>query len=189
MRLTEKEQLPAAKMKGETTMLKPKINLLKWAMMAIVAVNLLGFAVEHAALAAEAEDTPAVHEKTVQMIPADLQKYYEGYWYFSKVGANPYANWTPPAPPWQFCFNTFYQGNSWQTSALAEYKKLVDQYAKAGLAKPDLIVSDSNTNVDVQLRNSTIWSGRVATSSSAFPLRRRLSARRYTTRTRRAFCL
>jgi ribose transport system substrate-binding protein len=97
-----------------------------------------------------AADDPE-HERALQKIPQDQHKYYDGYWYFATIGENPYQNWTPPKGPVQFCYNDSYQGNNWRAAALAEYQKLVAQYAKAGLAKPDLIVTNSNNNIDVQL--------------------------------------
>jgi ribose transport system substrate-binding protein len=91
------------------------------------------------------------HEAALQPIPKDQHKYYDGYWYFATVGANPYQNWTPPKGPVKFCYNDSYQGNNWRAAALAEYQKLVAQYAKSGVAKPGLIVTNSNNNIDVQL--------------------------------------
>lgn len=91
------------------------------------------------------------HARALQSVPPDLQKYYDGYWYFATVGADPYQDWTPPKGPAQFCYNDSYQGNNWRAAALAEYQKLVKEYAKDGRAKPDLIVTNSNNNINVQL--------------------------------------
>ncbi len=100
---------------------------------------------------APAAESAQEHARAMQMVPESLHRYYDGYWYFSQVAADPYKDWTPPKGPWQFCYNDSYQGNNWRAAALAEAQKLVAQYAKAGLAKPDLIVTNSNNNIDVQL--------------------------------------
>lgn len=100
---------------------------------------------------ADSAGTDTDHKKALEALPEQIRPYYDGFWYFTPLGPNAYANWQPPKAPWQFCYNDSYQGNGWRAAALEEYKKLVDQYAKAGLAKPDLIVTNSNNNIDVQL--------------------------------------
>src|ERR1039457_3334972 len=74
-------------------------------------------------------------EVGLSSLPASVQQYYKGYQYFSKLLPNPYASWKAPSPPWKFCYNDSYQGNSWRQDSLAEIEKLVAQYQKAGLAK------------------------------------------------------
>jgi ribose transport system substrate-binding protein len=94
-------------------------------------------------------------------VPKAVRKYYGGFWYFAKIMGNPYVNWTPPKPPWQFCYNESYLGNAWRQESLAEYEKLVKEYKRAGLAKGNLIVTNSDNNIDVQLSqlNSLVREG------------------------------
>jgi ribose transport system substrate-binding protein len=123
---------------------------MRWAMAVLaVAAALWGGLVQTPAQAQTGTD--AEHQQGLQMVPEAARQYYDGYWYFSKVGKNPYENWQPKKAPWQFCYNDSYQGNSWRAAALAEYQKLVAQYADAGLAKKDLIVTNSDNNINVQL--------------------------------------
>src|SRR5689334_6528790 len=108
------------------------------AVAALAAVLLAGGGVPPCALAASADTSS--HAAALQNVPQALHKYYDGYWYFSTVADNPYQDWTPPKGKVQFCYNDSYQGNDWRAAALTEYKKLVAEYAKAGLANPNLIV-------------------------------------------------
>lgn len=84
-------------------------------------------------------------------IPKSHRAYYQGSKYFAKLAANPYKAWTPPKPPWKFCYNDSYQGNSWRADAVNEIKKLVGAYEKAGMATGGLTVTNSNLNSSVQL--------------------------------------
>ena len=97
----------------------------------------------------------AEHAKALEQVPESVRQYYVGYWLFAALHPTPYANWTPPRPPWQFCYNDSYQGNSWRQAALQEYRKLVAELAGHGLAKPELIVSNSNNDINVQLAQLT----------------------------------
>lgn len=85
------------------------------------------------------------------VLPASVQGQYKGYTNYFKVYPNPYASYTPPKPPWKFCYNDSYQGNSWRKGALAETQKLVAQFQKAGLAKGGLTVTNSNNDVNTQI--------------------------------------
>jgi ABC-type sugar transport system substrate-binding protein len=87
----------------------------------------------------------------LDLLPESLRPYYTGYWLLANIGENPYANWTPPKAPWKFCYNDSYQGNSWRQNALEKYKALVDEYKKKGLASGDLVVTNSNNDINVQL--------------------------------------
>ena len=108
-------------------------------------------------LATSASSAPAtVSAKTaspagLSAVPTAFQKYYEGFQYFLKMYPNPYANWTPPKPPWKFCYNDSYIGNQWRQESLATYKRLVAQLTKQGLAKGGLNVTESNNNANLQL--------------------------------------
>ncbi|HTW26819.1 MAG TPA: substrate-binding domain-containing protein [Acetobacteraceae bacterium] len=117
---------------------------------AAILIALLGLLGTAPPAASAANDREA-HAQALQDVPAAMRSYYDGFWYFSAVLPDPYESWTPPKAPVQFCYNDSYQGNSWRAAALAEYQKLVADFAKAGLAKPNLIVTNSNNNIDVQL--------------------------------------
>jgi ribose transport system substrate-binding protein len=97
----------------------------------------------------------AEQAEALEQVPEAVRQYYVGYWLFSAIHPNPYADWTPPSPPWQFCYNDSYQGNSWRQAALQEYQRLVGQLAGQGLARPELIVSNSNNDINVQLAQLT----------------------------------
>jgi len=103
--------------------------------------------------AAEDFHTPTAAEKAavIARVPAGARENYEGYWYFSSVLDSPYVNWKPPAPPWQFCFNDSFLSIPWRAEMYDEIKKLNSQYHKAGLTKADVLVTDSNNNIGVQL--------------------------------------
>lgn len=108
---------------------------------------------ETASLAADAVKTPTEAEQAAAMakLPPPVRKYYDHYWYYSPIDNNPYANWTPPPPPWQFCDNDSMLASSWRADELNVIKKLNEQYHKVGLTKADVLVTDSNNNINVQL--------------------------------------
>ncbi len=115
-----------------------------------------GFAfgvVAGAARAAEDFHTPTDAEKAavMAMVPEGAKKNYEGYWYFSSVVEDPYAKWTPPPPPWQVCFNDSFLSIPWRAEMYDEIKKLNAQYNKAGMTKADVLVTDSNNDINLQL--------------------------------------
>jgi ABC-type sugar transport system substrate-binding protein len=125
------------------------LQRLKMALVAAAIALLPWVASGPAGRAADAD--AAAHAAALQKLPPALRPYYDGYWYFAVVGDDPYADWTPPAGPAQFCYNDSYQGNNWRAAALAEAQKLVAELAKAGAARPNLIVTNSNNNINVQL--------------------------------------
>ncbi|MCB1494768.1 MAG: substrate-binding domain-containing protein [Bauldia sp.] len=93
----------------------------------------------------------AEQAEALNLLPESLQPYYVGYWLLAEIGKNPYAGWTPPEGPWKFCYNDSYQGNSWRQAALDKYKALVADYKEKGLASEDLVVTNSNNDINVQL--------------------------------------
>jgi len=105
------------------------------------------------AVAANDVAAPSATEQQAAMatVPEGARAYYDHYWYNAPVSSDPYASWTPPPPPWQFCLNDSMLGTSWRTDLLNELKKLNAQYHAAGLTKPDVLVTDSNNNISVQL--------------------------------------
>jgi hypothetical protein len=115
----------------------------------------LGWLVSAAADRAFAADvvTPsdADKEKVMSQAPPGARQYYDGYWFSPPIIADPLANWQPHKPPWQFCHNESYLGNSWRAALLDEVKKGVTQLAKQGLAKPDVMVTNSNGDINVEL--------------------------------------
>jgi ABC-type sugar transport system substrate-binding protein len=84
-------------------------------------------------------------------IPATYRTYYTGYQYFIKMYPNGYANWSPPKPPWKFCYNDSYIGNAWRADSLATYQRIFTQLKADGLATGTLDVTESNNNISLQL--------------------------------------
>jgi ribose transport system substrate-binding protein len=83
-------------------------------------------------------------------IPAGLQKSADGFWNWLRLGPNPYANWTPPKAPWQFCYSSAYQGNSWRVEGLDVAKNIWNQLKTQNLVKGSLIVADANNSATQQ---------------------------------------
>jgi ribose transport system substrate-binding protein len=104
------------------------------------------------AISARAAD-PSAEQQAADLsnVPKDAQQYYAGYWYATKIISNPLANFQPHKPPWQICHNDSYLGNSWRANLVSELKDLVSQLAKQGLAKDNLIVTNSNGDINLEL--------------------------------------
>lgn len=49
--------------------------------------------------------TPA-QQAALDALPQSVQDNYAGYWNWMRLGPNPYASWTPPSPPWKFCYSS-----------------------------------------------------------------------------------
>ncbi|MDR3495898.1 MAG: hypothetical protein P4L82_14975, partial [Ancalomicrobiaceae bacterium] len=98
-----------------------------------------------------ADPTPEEQAKALANVPKGALQYYDGYWYASNVIADPLKNFTPHKAPWQICHNDSYLGNSWRANLVAELRALTSQLAKQGLAKENLIVTNSNGDVNVEL--------------------------------------
>lgn len=94
-------------------------------------------------------------------VPKSVQAYYPGYQYFAKLQKSPYPNYQPPAAPWTFCYNTSYLGNDFQEGVVSELKKLAAEYHKAGLAKAQVLVTNSNGSAALELSqlNSLVQDG------------------------------
>ena len=102
--------------------------------------------------AAAADPTPEEQAKALAAVPEAARQYYGGYWYATDIVPNPFANWKGPhAPPWQICHNDSYLGNSWRANLVSELQALTKQLADQGLAKPDLIVTNSNGDINLEL--------------------------------------
>lgn len=101
--------------------------------------------------ASAADPTPEEQAEALQNVPKDALQYYEGYWYASDIISNPLQNFQPHKAPWQICHNDSYLGNSWRANLVAQLRALTSQLAKKGLAKEDLIVTNSNGDVNVEL--------------------------------------
>jgi ribose transport system substrate-binding protein len=100
---------------------------------------------------AAGEPTQAEQDAALSHIPAAARQYYDHYWYNAPITGNLYANWTPPPPPWQFCLSDSMLGTSWRTDLLNEMKKINAQLHAAGLAKAEVLSTDSNNNIGIQL--------------------------------------
>ena len=100
---------------------------------------------------ADESPTPDQQAAALANVPKDAQQYYQGYWYSTKLVADPLANWQPHKAPWQICHNDSYLGNSWRANLVAELQELTSQLAKQGLAKDNLIVTNSNGDINLEL--------------------------------------
>ena len=100
---------------------------------------------------ADESPTPEQQAAALANVPKDAQQYYQGYWYSTKIVADPLANWQPHKAPWQICHNDSYLGNSWRANLVAELQDLTSQLAKQGLAKDKLIVTNSNGDINLEL--------------------------------------
>ncbi len=83
-------------------------------------------------------------------IPEALQKDASGFWNWMRLGPNPYASWTPPKAPWQFCYSSAYQGNSWRVEGLTVAQDIWGQLKKKNLTKGSLITADANNSATQQ---------------------------------------
>jgi ribose transport system substrate-binding protein len=83
-------------------------------------------------------------------LPASVQDTYAGFWNSTRLGPNPYANWTPSAAPWKFCYSSAYQGNSWRVEGLDVARNIVAQLKTKGLVDGDLVVADANNSASLQ---------------------------------------
>jgi ribose transport system substrate-binding protein len=127
-------------------------NLRRARLSSLLALGWLVSATADRAFAADVV-TPgdADKEKVMSEAPPGARQYYDGYWFSPPIIADPLTNWQPHKPPWQFCHNESYLGNSWRAALLDEVKKGVTQLAKQGLAKPDVMVTNSNGDINVEL--------------------------------------
>ncbi len=98
-----------------------------------------------------ADPTPAEQAQALANVPKAAAKYYSGYWYSTDIVSDPLHDWKPHPPPWQVCHNDSYLGNAWRANLVAELKALVSQLAKQGLAKDNLIVTNSNGDINLEL--------------------------------------
>jgi len=84
---------------------------------------------------ADESPTPEQQAAALANVPKDAQQYYQGYWYSTKLVADPLANWQPHKAPWQICHNDSYLGNSWRANLVAELQDVTSQLAKQGLPR------------------------------------------------------
>jgi ribose transport system substrate-binding protein len=99
---------------------------------------------------------------SISLVPQQDQKYYDQWQGFSTLLADPYASWTPPKPPWQICYNESYLGNAWREESLSEFKKLLGEYQKLGLAKsgaPNVTDSNNSTPLELSQLDSQVSAG------------------------------
>jgi ABC-type sugar transport system substrate-binding protein len=89
-------------------------------------------------------------QAALNALPQSVQDNYAGYWNWMRLGPNPYANWTPPAPPWKFCYSSAFQGNDWRVEGLTVAQDVTNQLKGMGLIDGDLITADANNNASVQ---------------------------------------
>ncbi len=99
---------------------------------------------------ASGQPATAAQQAALQTLPQSVQDNYAGYWNWMRLGPNPYANWTPPKPPWKFCYSSAFQGNDWRVEGLTVAQDVVGQLKSKGLIDGDLITADANNNASVQ---------------------------------------
>src|SRR5262249_52157504 len=80
-------------------------------------------------------------QAALNALPESVQDNYAGYWNWMRLGPNPYANWTPPAPPWKFCYSSAFQGNDWRVEGLTVAQDVTNQLKGMGLIDGDLITA------------------------------------------------
>ncbi len=102
---------------------------------------------------AQVPPEPSAEQKAKDLanVPPDALQYYEGYWFAGPIINDPLKDWKPNPPPWQICLNESYMGNSWRANLAAELKLLTEQLAKQGLAKPELNITNSNGDINLEL--------------------------------------
>ncbi|MFI5426748.1 substrate-binding domain-containing protein [Aeromicrobium sp. UC242_57] len=88
-------------------------------------------------------------------LPSSVRDTYAGFWHATRVGPDPYADWTPSKAPWKFCYSSAYQGNSWRQEGLTVAKNIVADLQKKDLADGPLLVSDANNNASLQATQIT----------------------------------
>jgi len=93
--------------------------------------------------------------RVLDSLPASVRDTYAGFWHATRVGPNPYAEWTPPPSPWKFCYSSSYQGNSWRQEGVVVAKDIVDQLTGRGLATGGLLVTDANNSASLQATQIT----------------------------------
>lgn len=104
----------------------------------------------------------AVGTGSISLVPQVDQKYYGQWQGFSTLLADPYKSWRPPKPPWTICYNESYLGNAWREESLSEFKKLLGEYQKLGLAKsgaPNVTNSNNSAPVELSQLDSQVSAG------------------------------
>jgi ribose transport system substrate-binding protein len=139
------------KLKWEDSIMRRRANLLRLAILTSFVGLVLGTTGTPGLGAMPATPTKAEQAAVMAKVPAAARQYYGHYWYYSPIFGDPYANWTPPPPPWQVCDNDSFLASSWRADELDVIKKLNEQYHKAGLTKATVLVTNSNNNIDLQL--------------------------------------
>lgn len=103
--------------------------------------------------AAQAADAPTAEEQAeaLKNVPEEARQYYGGYWYTTDLVSNPLENFQPNPTPWQICHNDSYLGNSWRANLVKELEMLTQQLVDQGLAEGELIVTNSNGDINLEL--------------------------------------
>jgi ribose transport system substrate-binding protein len=89
----------------------------------------------------------------IDLVPQQDRANYVGYRYLSsgmELGKSPYANWTPPKPPWKICYSAITQQNSWHVDAMKMFVTLGNQLKAQGDVS-DVVTTNSDGNTGVQI--------------------------------------
>jgi ribose transport system substrate-binding protein len=113
-----------------------------------------GDSASYTALSPGGAETEA-DKSALAALPTSVQDAYAGFWNSTRLGPNPYANWTASKAPWKFCYSSAYQGNSWRVEGLNVAKSIVAQLKTKGLVDGDLIVADANNSASLQATQIT----------------------------------
>ncbi|MGO1974012.1 MAG: substrate-binding domain-containing protein [Propionibacteriaceae bacterium] len=89
-------------------------------------------------------------EAALEALPESVREHYAGFWNSTRLGPNPYAEWTPAEAPWKFCYSSAYQGNTWRAEALTAAELMTDQLREQGLVEGELVVADANNDGTLQ---------------------------------------
>lgn len=109
---------------------------------------------------AQSNEMTAAQKEQLALVPDELKPVYDGFFHTTELHRMA-ADWKPHSAPWQFCYSESFTGNSWRNAILEQLKKQVAAYSKAGLSRGDLIVTNSNGDVNLQLTqlNSLVAQG------------------------------
>lgn len=84
-----------------------------------------------------------------EFVPKEMHAAYDQYWTFATLGANPYADWTPPTGKVKYCLSDTFVGNTWRQGFGAKFAEIVDELDAAGKADGPLVTTNADGNINV----------------------------------------
>lgn len=82
----------------------------------------------------------------LEALPESVRDNYAGFWHSTRLGPNPYADWTPPEGPWKLCYSSLNLEISWYTEGLTVAEMLTDQLREQGLVEEELVHTDASND-------------------------------------------